>query len=231
MNIYLLVEGQSTEAEVYPAWLSYLLPELKRVYNYKNVVKNNYYLFSSNGMPYINNDILNAIKDINCLGKYDYFVICVDSDAATVEQRKHKIHKLLNDEGINLKNTKLKIVVQNCCIETWFLGNRKVYKKNPNKNMVFKNYSDIYNVSTKDPEQMGKPNNFEGSISQFHFKYLKVMFNERCNMVYSKSNSSEVQKNTYLEELQNRVRDEPLHLKSFNDFLDFCSIIRAEIDR
>ncbi len=31
MNIYFLVEGKRTERKVYPAWLSYILPELKQV--------------------------------------------------------------------------------------------------------------------------------------------------------------------------------------------------------
>ena len=53
MNIYFLVEGQSTEPDVYPAWLSFLVPELIRVDNFDEVDRNNYYLFSSCGIPYI----------------------------------------------------------------------------------------------------------------------------------------------------------------------------------
>ncbi len=60
MNIYLLVEGH-TEADVYPAWIGHLLPELERVDNYDEVEQNNYYLFSSCGIPHIENDIINAI--------------------------------------------------------------------------------------------------------------------------------------------------------------------------
>lgn len=229
MNIYFLVEGQSTEAEVYPAWLSYLIPDLERVYNFDEVEKNNYYLFSSFGIPYIDKDILNAVEDVNSLGKYNYFVICVDSDAATVQQREQKINKLLNDAKINLIDTSLKIVVQNRCIETWFLGNRRVYTRFPQKNIDFIEYSAFYNVSANDPELMEKPDGFEGSISNFHFKYLKSMFNERSNMIYSKSNSSEVQRISYLEELQRRVNDEPSHLPTFIDFLAFCRKISNEI--
>jgi hypothetical protein len=42
MNLYFLVEGQSTEKKVYPAWLSHLLPELNRVNNYDEVDTNNF---------------------------------------------------------------------------------------------------------------------------------------------------------------------------------------------
>jgi len=41
MNLYFLVEGTHSERKVYPAWLSYLLPELQRVYNYDDVNEKN----------------------------------------------------------------------------------------------------------------------------------------------------------------------------------------------
>jgi len=231
MNIYFLVEGQSSEADIYPAWISYLVPELRRVENFDEVNQNNYYLFSSYGIPYIENDIINAIIDINSLGKYDYFVICIDADAATVYQRESKIHKLIEENNISLvNNTSLKLIVQNRCIETWFLGNRKVYTRNLQKNPCFIKYSNFYNVSQNDPELMEKIENFEGSISNFHFTYLKAMFNERGNMVYSKSNSIEVQRVTYLNELIKRIKEEPSQLISFINFIDFCSKIRHVIN-
>ena len=72
MNLYFLVEGR-TELNVYPAWLSYLIPELTKVEYFDKVIENNYYLFSSYGIPYIETDIINAIKDINSIGKYKHF--------------------------------------------------------------------------------------------------------------------------------------------------------------
>lgn len=232
MNIYFLVEGQSTEPDVYPAWLSYLVPELIRVDNFDEVDRNNYYLFSSYGIPYIEQDIVNAVMDINSLGKYHYFVVCIDADAATVYQRESKIFNLMNEKQIALvNNTSLQIVVQNRCIETWFLGNRKVYTRNPQKCPRFIEYAQFYNVSQNDPELMGKSGHFDGSISNFHFSYLKAMFNERGNMAYSKSNSTEVQRSSYLNELTRRVKDEPAHLNTFISFLKFCNKIRCEINR
>ena len=129
-----------------------------------------------------------------------------------------------------INNTTLKLIVQNRCIETWFLGNRKVYTRNPQKNPFFIKYSDYYNVSQNDPELMGKIENFKGSISNFHFTYLKAMFNERGNMAYSKSNSIEVQRVTYLNELIKRIKEEPSQLISFINFIDFCNKIRCEIN-
>jgi len=231
MNIYFLVEGQSSEPEVYPAWISYLVPELIRVDNFDEVDRNNYYLFSSYGIPSVENDIINAVNDINSLGKYRYFVICIDADAATVSQREAKILNLMKKEQIALADrTSLKIIVQNHCIETWFLGNRRVYTRNPQRNHHFIEYARFYNVSQNDPELMEKSEGFKGSISNFHFAYLKAMFNERGNMTYSKSNSKEVQRSTYLEELKSRVKDEPSHLNTFGNFFEFCHKIRHEIN-
>ena len=228
MNVYFLVEGQSTEADVYPIWLSYLIPELSRVEFFDEIETNNYYLFSSYGIPHIENDIVNAIKDINSVGKYKYLVICLDDDAATVSQRETKIQNILISESLEL-SASLKIIVQNRCIETWFLGNRKIYTRNPQNNPNFIKYSSYYNVCRNDPELMEKPSTHEGSIADFHVAYLRSMFLERGNMRYSKNNSKEIQKKSYLEELQNRVIDCPEHLKSFLNFIDICAEIREEL--
>lgn len=227
MNLYFLVEGQSTEPDVYPAWLSYI-PELSRVENFDEVEENNYYLFSSYGIPSVEDDIVNAVIDINSIGKYNHFAICIDADAATVDQRETKILDLLAENETYLTGASLDIIVQNRCMETWFLGNRKVYTRNPQKDSRFIEYSRYYNVSRDDPESMEKPETFLGSISRFHLNYLKSMFNERGNMTYSKSNSLEIQKNTYLNEIINRVNENP-HLKTFRNFIDFCAGIKKEI--
>jgi len=51
------------------------------------------------------------------------------------------------------------------------------------------------------------------------------MFIERGNMTYSKSNSIEVQRVTYLNELIKRIKDEPSHLITFTYYIEFCSKI------
>ena len=42
MNVYLLVEGAQTEKQVYPAWLSIIAPNLKRVERLEEFSNNNY---------------------------------------------------------------------------------------------------------------------------------------------------------------------------------------------
>ncbi|NET62591.1 MAG: hypothetical protein F6K47_42810, partial [Symploca sp. SIO2E6] len=125
MNIYFLVEGRSTEKKIYPDWLSYLIPQLKRVQFHDQVEVNNYYLISGNGYPAIISDgIPNAVDKITEVGKYDYLVICIDADEDTVDARKKYIYDSIQKNNIELGKTQLVLIIQNRCIETWLLGNR-----------------------------------------------------------------------------------------------------------
>jgi hypothetical protein len=184
MNIYFLVEGEKTEEKVYPLWIAYLIPKLTRVDRFYKVQNNNYYLHNSGGQPSIYTHIENATKDINYTEKYDYFVICLDADELSVEERINEINDLIGRKNIKLK-AELVVIVQNRCIETWFLGNRKVYTRNP-QNHPFVEYTQFYNVCENDPELLGKYQGFN-TVSQFHIKYLKEMFKEK-NISYSKTN-------------------------------------------
>lgn len=53
MNLYVIVEGKSTEPQVYSAWLQILAPHLTKIDDAWDVDENDYYLFSSNGIPSI----------------------------------------------------------------------------------------------------------------------------------------------------------------------------------
>ncbi len=88
MNIYFLVEGNSTERKIYPKWLEYLIPNLVRVRYHDQVKDNNYYLISGEGYPRILYDGLeNAVDKISEAIRYDYLVICVDVDEESVDER------------------------------------------------------------------------------------------------------------------------------------------------
>ena len=131
MNLYFLVEGNNSERKVYPAWLSYLLPELQQVYNYDDVNEKNYYLISGEGYPSIYNYITSSIAEINSNGKYNYFVLCLDAEENTVSERHAEIQDFLRNQNLELKKTELILIIQNRCLESWLLGNRKIYSKNP----------------------------------------------------------------------------------------------------
>jgi len=222
MNVYFLVEGKRTETKVYPNWISHLVPNLKRVMYFDEIDKNNYFLFSSHGYPSIFDDIPKAVKDINQCGKYTYFVICLDADEITVEERKNEVLEVLQADVLELK-AKLIIIVQNRCFESWFLGNSKVYPRNPQDESL-KQYCKFYNVSIEDPEMMPGFQGFN-SISQFHADYLKRMLKEK-RINYSKRNPGTVGEYHYLKALQKRVKDTPDHLKTLQEFFRFCESIQ-----
>ncbi len=227
MNLYFLVEGKRTEKKVYPKWLEILVPELQKVTDYQAISTNNYYVFSGNGFPSLLKHLQKSVEDINETGNYDYLVICLDADEQSIENCRKEILDFMNQENISLNpKTKFEIIVQNKCLETWFLGNAKIFKNNP-ENENLKKHIDFYNVQKNDPELMGKPADFEGSPSIFHAAYLQEIFAER-KMSYSKKNLHEVIEPYFLQELIKR-NQKTGHIESFKYFIDFCAEIRKQI--
>jgi hypothetical protein len=227
MNLYIVVEGEETEMQLYPKWISYSIPELQKVDTYKQVVKNSYYLFCGQGIPSIYKHTANAIKDINQFGKYDYLIVCLDCDNLNPEARKKKLTDYLITEGVELNNLcKLEIVVQNACVESWFLGNRKAFKRNP-EGLKFKEFVNFFDVSVNDPEAMEK---YEGYTqkSHFHEAYLREMLKEHGQR-YRKSNPKVVLNEPYYQELQKRVNEESKQMSTLRSFFTLCKEVKAKI--
>ena len=219
MNVYFLVEGK-TEKKIYPRWLEQLLPTLTRIQVASDVQENNYYLISGGGYPQLlETHLPNAIDEINESGQYDYFVISLDADEVTVEERIREVEQKISEKKLQLRNCQLQIIVQNRCIETWFMGNRKVFPRNPTGQ--FTPFFRFYDVSKDDPEQMGKTKEAMGTIAQFHKIYLKKMLAEK-NINYSETIPHAVGESDYLEQLQERVKICPSHLKTLQCFFSFC---------
>lgn len=229
MNIYFLVEGKRTEMKVYPKWLSILIPELSRVQWHHEVTSNNYCIFTGDGFPsLLDNHLKNSIEDINDSGNFNYLVICLDSDDDSIEERKQQVVDFINDENIEINpRTKLVIIVQNKCFETWFLGNTKIFKNNPTSSYLI-DCIKHYNVKTDDPELMEKPQDFDQTTAIFHSSYLQEILAER-KIKYSKKNPQEVTEKYFLEELIKR-NSKTNHLQSFKEFIDFCENIKEEIN-
>ena len=228
MNVYFLVEGKRTEPRVYPEWLKHLVPGLVRVTSCDKVVKNHFYLFSGEGYPsLITNHLSNAIADVNRHGNFDYLVLCLDVDDSTPKDLEQFIHKHLEKNDAKLLNfTQLVIIYQNKCFETWFLGHRKIFKRNPS-NPKLREHIKHYNVCENDPEEMPIPSEFNGSIANFHCDYFKRMCLER-NRSYSKKQPGLVTDNAFLNELIARFQ-ETSHISSFGLFFQFCERIKLQI--
>lgn len=67
MNAYVIVEGAQTETKVYPKWLEFIAPNIKRIDHISDFTDNNYYLFSGGGIPSIYNHVANAVEDIRLI--------------------------------------------------------------------------------------------------------------------------------------------------------------------
>ena len=228
MNIYFLVEGRRTEKKVYPKWLGHILPELEEINDAFSVDENQFYVFNGNGYPSIlDNHLKNAVDDVNAIDKFQYLVMCIDADEVEVDSRIQEVENFIESEQISLnENTEFILIIQNRCIETWCLGNRRVYKRNPTEETL-REYVEFYNVSIDDPELMGKIGEFE-THAQFHASYLKEMLYER-NIRYTKKNPYGVTSAAYLNELIERHNDTN-HIKTFRSFINFCNKLREEIE-
>lgn len=230
MNIYFLVEGRRTEKKVYPKWLGHLVPELNEISANRahDITNNEYLVFNGNGFPSIlDNHLRKAVEEVNSVGRFNYLVMCIDADEVEVNFRIQEVQSFIEDEQIELnENTEFVLIVQNRCIETWCLGNRRVFKRNPDEE-ILREYVDFYNVSTNDPELMGKIDDFE-THAQFHASYLKEMLYER-NIRYTKKNPNGVTNAAYFNELVERNRDTN-HIITFRSFLDFCNKVKEEIE-
>ena len=227
MNLYFLVEGKQSERKVYPAWLGYILPELQRVESCDDVKEKNYYLISGEGYPSLIYDFIpRSIAEINSNGKYSYFVVCLDAEENTVAELTTEIEDFLTQQKLKLNNAELVLIIQNRCLESWLLGNRKIYSRNP-QNKPLLDYTKYYDVSVNCPENMGRYQDFN-THAQFHGAYLRALF-EAKNITYSKKRPGDVLKPFYLEQLLARIQVQPEQLTTFRQFIYFCNKIKPKL--
>jgi hypothetical protein len=222
MNLYFLLEGDKTEVMLYPKWISYLKPELKQVDFEKDVIENNYYIFTGGGIPSIYNHTVNAIKNINDNPVFDKLIVCLDGEEIGVEARIAEIKGYISQSGVKLnEKCEIEYVIQNVCIESWFLGNRKIVKRNP-ENLKLREFIKYYNVVENDPELMSKKEGFRNK-AHFHFSYFKEILKEH-NLSYSKARPKVVLEESFINELILRT-NETKHLPTLKSFFDLLSEI------
>ncbi len=221
MNLYFIVEGRRTEYKIYPAWLQQLLPEFHRVAVPTEAQDKNFYLAHGQGIPSLYRFVQDAVEELNELGTFDFLVICLDAEEGSLEQARIDLMNSLAKRNLKPRGYELKVIVQNRCIETWILGNRKVFQRNP-ADEVLRGYISHFDVSQNDPEQM--PNIHQDSThAAFHLDYLKRVFRER-SMEYSKVSPTAVMTPDYLDQLILRTQQTD-HLQTLKDFLLFCQKI------
>ncbi len=216
MNLYFLLEGEKTEVLLYPKWIQYILPNYKQVDFFQDAIKDNFYIFSGGGIPSIYNHTINAIKDINASDTYNKLIVCLDAEELTVQERITEIKGFIEKENVTLNsNCTIDFVIQNVCIETWFLGNKRIVKKIP-EGLLLKEFINHFDVRIDDPEQMKKIEGHRNKAA-FHYSYFREILKEK-NLHYSKSRPNIVLEKTFFDQLEKRV-NETNHLKSFKQLL------------
>ena len=162
---------------------------------------------------------------MNEYDNYDWLILVIDADDMTAQDKIAEVDQFIQDENLVLNSKcRFHIIAQKCCMETWFLGNKAGYTRNPSIS-EFGKYNGFYNVYQEDPEFMIKPDNCGETLSIYHYEYLKQMLLEK-NVRYSKTKPNDVGEYHYIEQLQKRV-EEINHLSSLRGFFNFCATISA----
>lgn len=208
MNLYFLVEGDETETQLYSSWVPHAFGGFTQIEDYQKAIDNNYFIISGGGYPQYLDRLRQSFENLEEVpSMYEHFFICIDSEEMSAEEKFAEVQEALTLSSdatkIRQKAPSLQthIVIQHCCLETWFLGNQKVMSRNPTSTKLvdFKNYFDVLN---NDPEEMLFPAGYVNKAS-FHLEYLKEMFREK-KLRYSKSKPGCVLEAYYLEALRNR---------------------------
>lgn len=213
MNILFVVEGKRTEKRIYKKWIRYVQSSLEFVPTITDLTENNFTIISGGGYPGYFEVIKNSIHDVNRQNNIDYLFICIDSEEFSFSGKFRQMEEFIEKECPPV-NSRLVLIIQNHCIETWLMGNKKI-NLSAAQNQELREYRDFHNVNTLDPEDLVSIDN--RTIAQFTLDYLVLMLREK-GLSYSKSNVSTVSNKSYFNQLVKRFEGHN-HIKSFGYLL------------
>lgn len=238
MNLLFLVEGRKTEPRIYQQWIEFTFPQLKLVKEIQKITTHCYCIVSGKGYPSIftpskymksRSPLELCLIELNKPSEIDHFFICIDSEEDDYQTRFQEVEIILEETKTQVDissslNTQIHIIVQHCCIETWFLGHIKMLRKNPHSETLLK-FKRFYEVSLNDPELMDCcPSGYLYSTkAHFHEAYLKEMLRER-GLKYSKIHPGVTAEKHYLDALRQRCKTTG-HLPSLKRLLDILDAI------
>lgn len=228
-----MVEGETTERKVYRAWIELVFPSLKKAERLEDVWHDTYRLFSISGNTDRVDNINRALQEIEehnvgapntGRGCFDCLFVCLDAEDATIDLKTEQVRTLTAGCA---QPTVCHPIIHNCCIETWFLGNRRMMKRRNVQNQQLREWKDFYDVSELCPELMDKPPQYTRTKAWFHHDYLKEMLRER-GLSYSKEIPTPVKELSYLQALIERFQTTG-HLQSFGRLLTLWRSLGGQI--
>jgi hypothetical protein len=231
VNLLFLVEGEVDEKKVYRAWMQHLFPSWTFVQTPEQMTTNTYRIVAGGGYPQIFNRLGNCLADMQNYKNVAHFFFCIDSEEYSYSDRfnevKTKLDSLKTLYSIDYTKTEIHIIIQNCCFETWCLGNTDIPNQynqqlKPKNNKTFSDYQAYYDVLSCDPESMTccPPHHPFTTNAQFHKKYLRTLLKE-----YGLRNSPETFGDVkYLDALRERCKLTK-DIASFKILLDTLSNI------
>ncbi len=247
MNIYFVFEGK-TERLVYRHWLKTLLPHYTEKTDIRAMTNHNYMQRGDVGLPYLYQITADIIQKINENPVFDYLVLVLDADEQTVGEREAKARDRIAKVLENLPfetlphNCRFEIIVQQVCLETWFLGNTNlVAATNGFETEDLTKYKTHFDTTLENPELMPLLESSRYSTNAlFHAGYIREIssalkqkayrnndFDATKNLSYDKGKPFLITKNdAFLSDLQTRITAQPTHLKTFQAFLAFCESVQ-----
>ena len=248
MNFYFLLEDEKSFLKTLPHWLESMNFPCKRVVDLAAITENTYVVQSGYGVTQLITNVLYETLDsiISSNKIINYLVIIADAEEYSVEHRFEEIKlKIKEYRDYDKINFKIKIIICNCCFETWLLGNADLFPKcGIDKSSKLYKHSQYYNPSVSDPEFMGIANykvlNSLGykcnTKAQYHLCYLQDMcsYNDerkgnKGKLKYSKSNPKLAYENGFLSKIENRIVSTD-HLESFKYFYNFINKLIEEMN-
>jgi hypothetical protein len=208
VSLYVVVEGRRTEPKIYRAWLPLLIPGLVPAARIEDATDHHFYIVAGGGYPSYKNRMLAAVEDLRLPhNRFTHLMVCADAEEESCEDRRSELESVIIDASCPVPYT---VIVADCCIETWLLGNRKFVRRNP-QDPELRTYLRHYDVVSEDPERI--------PLHPDH--YLRAAFRARI-LRYGKDAPGKATDKSYFDALKDRATPSPQgpgHLASFTHLL------------
>lgn len=217
MNIYVIVEGEKATKKIYQHWIAYTNSRLTPVDDLRNFKEENYFIFAGHGQSEFPDKVKKAIEDVNNISVIDRLVVGIDSEDKDYDEKLAEVRGWVNQQKCRVE---VRYIIQHFCLETWFLGNKTLFRKAPQDAELLR-YINLFDIRAADPECL-PANSQEGlNRAKFAYRYLRagirdVHSNRKC---YSKSNPGIVLESGFFSQVKERYVKLD-HIRSFKGFLE-----------